>query len=70
MATTWRDVFRVLERHGFVLVRSGKGSHFVYRHTESGIIVVVVGGKLNRVVAAGTLGAIRRQSGIGKEELP
>ncbi len=70
MATTWRDVVRALERHGFLLARGGKGSHLIYRHSRSGMIVTVVGGKPNRPVAPGTLSAIRRQSGISREELP
>ncbi len=59
----------MLERHGYVFGRTGKGDHVIYRHAETGRIVVV-DGKPGQNVAAGTLASIRRATGIGKEELP
>jgi predicted RNA binding protein YcfA (HicA-like mRNA interferase family) len=46
---------------------AGGGSHEVWRHPDGGMVIVPGGGHGNRDVPAGTLGAIRRATGI--EEL-
>jgi predicted RNA binding protein YcfA (HicA-like mRNA interferase family) len=57
-----REVTVVLERNGWVLVRQ-RGSHRHYRHPNVPSVVTVAG-KPNTTVPPGTLGSIRRASGI------
>lgn len=57
-----RDVCRILEQHGFQLVRQ-RGSHIVMqRRTDGGTITVPVPDHAE--IRIGTLQAIIRQSGI------
>jgi predicted RNA binding protein YcfA (HicA-like mRNA interferase family) len=55
----------VLERSGWVLIRQ-RGSHRHFRHPGSAFVVTVAG-KASATVPPGTLGSIRRTSGL--EEL-
>jgi integrase len=60
-----RDVIRVLEAHGWHLDRQ-RGGHRIFRHeTRPG--TVTVAGKPNTDIPPGTLGSIRRQSGLEDE---
>lgn len=60
-----RDVIRVLEAHGWHPERQ-RGSHRIFRHaTRPG--TVTVAGKANTDIPPGTLGSIRRQSGLEDE---
>jgi predicted RNA binding protein YcfA (HicA-like mRNA interferase family) len=60
-----REVIAVLERNGWVLVRQ-RGSHRHFRHLEVPFVVTVAGNP-STTVPPGTLGSIRRTSGL--EEL-
>jgi predicted RNA binding protein YcfA (HicA-like mRNA interferase family) len=60
-----RDVITVLEHNGWVLVRQ-RGSHRHFRHPNVRSVVTVAG-KPSTTVPPGTLGSIRRTSGL--EEL-
>lgn len=60
-----RDVITVLEHNGWVLVRQ-RGSHRHFRHPNVSFVVTVAG-KPSTTVPPGTLGSIRRTSGL--EEL-
>jgi predicted RNA binding protein YcfA (HicA-like mRNA interferase family) len=60
-----REVMTALERNGWTLARQ-RGSHRHYRHAERPLIVTV-SGKPSTTVPPGTLGSIRRASGL--EEL-
>jgi predicted RNA binding protein YcfA (HicA-like mRNA interferase family) len=57
-----REVIEVLERNGWVMVRQ-RGSHRWFRHPDH-IDGVTVPGKRSKVVPVGTLGSIRRKSGL------
>ena len=60
-----REVIHVLEHHGWRLERQ-RGSHRIFRHeTRPG--TVTVAGKPNTDILPGTLGSIRRQSGLEDE---
>jgi predicted RNA binding protein YcfA (HicA-like mRNA interferase family) len=65
MSMKVREVIVVLERNGWVLVRQ-RGSHRHFRHPDVPFVVTVAG-KPNTTVPPGTLGSIRRTSGL--EEL-
>ena len=57
-----RDVRRILEDHGFTLVRQ-RGSHFVMqRRDETGATTVPVPD--HKELKAGVLGAVIRQTGL------
>ena len=61
-----RDVIRTLKRHGFRLDRQA-GSHRLFEGVFGGRRrIVPVPGKDGDDVRAGTLSAIRRQSGLPK----
>ncbi|MGH7554499.1 MAG: type II toxin-antitoxin system HicA family toxin [Longimicrobiales bacterium] len=62
---TFRDVIRLLEDDGWVLVRT-RGSHRQYRHSAKPGIVTVAG-KLNLDVPPGTLKSILRQARLTEE---
>ena len=63
MAKKYRDVRRALRNNGFVHRRT-KGSHEFFEHPDGRQVVLAGGGKDNREVPAGTLKAIREQTGI------
>ena len=59
-----REVIRILERHGFQRVRQ-TGSHRHFQGTVNGQIrMVTVPGVDGDEVPKGTLGSIKRQSGL------
>ena len=59
-----REVIRILERHGFQLVRQ-TGSHRRFQGTVNGQNrMITVSGVDGDEVPKGTLGAIKRQSGL------
>ena len=60
-----REVIHVLEHHGWRLERQ-RGSHRIFRH-EARLGTVTVAGKPNTDIPPGTLGSIRRQSGLEDE---
>lgn len=60
-----REVITVLEYNGWVLVRQ-RGSHRHFRNPDVPFVVTVAG-KPSTTVPPGTLGSIRRTSGL--EEL-
>ena len=60
-----REVAAALERNGWTLVRQ-RGSHRHYRHPDVPFVITLAG-KASTTVPPGTLGSIRRTSGL--EEL-
>lgn len=60
-----REVVAVLEANGWRLVRQ-RGSHRHFRHPDAPLVVTLAG-KPSTTVPPGTLGNIRRSSGL--EEL-
>lgn len=63
MAKKYRDVTKALRGAGWQRVRT-RGSHEMWRHADGREVTVPAGGKANREVAAGTLAAIRRATGL------
>ncbi|MGH2859693.1 MAG: type II toxin-antitoxin system HicA family toxin [Solirubrobacteraceae bacterium] len=63
MAKKYRDVRRALRNNGFRHLRT-TGSHEVWEHADGRRVVLAGAGKDNRDVPAGTLKAIRQQTGI------
>jgi predicted RNA binding protein YcfA (HicA-like mRNA interferase family) len=62
---TAKKLIQILLAHGYILSRQ-KGSHYIYRHTETGIIVPVPTHGKNKPLPIGTLLAIIKQSKIPK----
>jgi predicted RNA binding protein YcfA (HicA-like mRNA interferase family) len=62
---TAKQIIAILIRNGFVFSRQ-KGSHQIYRHMNSGIIVPVPLHNGNKLIPIGTFLAIIRQSRIPK----
>lgn len=65
-ARTPKDLIRLLQKHGFELVRS-KGSHQIFKNRTTGKMTLVPMHKGD--LPRGTLLAILKQAGIDKEEL-
>jgi predicted RNA binding protein YcfA (HicA-like mRNA interferase family) len=63
MAKKYRDVKRILKAAGWTLTRV-QGSHELWTHPDGRRVVVPGGGKDSREVAVGTLGSIRRATGL------
>ncbi|MDP3768398.1 MAG: type II toxin-antitoxin system HicA family toxin [Dehalococcoidia bacterium] len=61
------DVIRALERAGFARVRA-RGSHWVFRHTESRRRVVVPYHQ-SRIMPPGTLANVLREAGLTADDL-
>lgn len=62
MSMRVRDVIAELEADGWVIVRT-RGSHRQYKHsTKPGLVTIP--GKPSSTLAPGTLGSIRKQSGL------
>lgn len=57
-----REIVRLLEQHGWYLVRT-KGSHAQYKHPERRGLVTVPG-RPNDELARGTRSSILRQAGL------
>lgn len=62
----YREVARKLRTFGYAYVRQGKGSHEVWRHTNSGLVIIVP--HHSRDMPEGTLRSILREAGIDVEE--
>jgi predicted RNA binding protein YcfA (HicA-like mRNA interferase family) len=62
MAKKYRDVRRALREAGWTLVRV-TGSHERWAHPD-GRVSIAAGGKSNDDVPSGTLGNIRRSTGL------
>lgn len=63
VAKKFRDVKRILRVAGWERARTS-GSHEVWVHWDGRRVVVPGGGKDGREVPAGTLGSIRRATGL------
>ena len=64
-AFSGREIIRVLERHGFMLVRQS-GSHAIYYHTDGRRTTVPIHGK--RSLGRGLLRQIMRDAGLTTED--
>jgi len=64
---TAKKLIKILKANNFRLSRQ-KGSHFIYKNIESGIIVPVPFHGKNKPILIGTLLAIVKQSKIPKEK--
>jgi predicted RNA binding protein YcfA (HicA-like mRNA interferase family) len=64
---TAKRLIKILQDNGFVLARQ-KGSHRIYRHSVTGIIVPVPMHGRNQPINIGTLMAIIEQSGLPKKK--
>ncbi|NQU78130.1 type II toxin-antitoxin system HicA family toxin [Candidatus Falkowbacteria bacterium] len=64
---TAKKLITILLAHDFVLSRQ-KGSHQIYRHRASGIIVPIPLHGRNKKIPIGTLLAIIKQSKIPKDK--
>lgn len=62
-----RKLIRILRENGFVLSRQ-KGSHMIWKNSESGIIVPVPLHGKSKSIPIGTILAIIKQSRIPKEK--
>ena len=62
MATKVRDLIRILEKDGWMLVRT-RGSHRQFRHSIR-IGTVTVAGKPSVDIPPGTLNSILKQAGL------
>ncbi len=64
-----KDLCRVLEKEGFVLIRQ-TGSHRIYqKQTDEGKVTIPVPVHSNKPLKKGTLHAILKKAGITKEKL-
>ena len=68
----YRDVLRILRDNGFSYKRDGKGDHKIWAGEHSGKTWVVTLSYNNEGndVPKGTLGSIKRQSGLPKQLFP
>jgi len=57
----------ILKKHGFMLVRQ-KGSHMIWTHSETQIMVPVPLHGKSKLIPIGTLSAIIKQSKIPKKD--
>ncbi len=57
-----KEVVEILEDNGWTLVRQ-RGSHRIYRHPDSPS-AVAVSGRWNETLPVGTLGGIRKLTGL------
>ncbi len=64
---TAKKLIKILEANGFILSRQ-KGSHHIYKHPDSNIIVPIPLHGKNNPIPIGTLLAIIKQSKISKEQ--
>jgi predicted RNA binding protein YcfA (HicA-like mRNA interferase family) len=65
-ALTARDLLRILQRHGFVIVRQS-GSHAILRHPDGRRTTVPVHGK--RDIGRGLLHQIMRDADLSVDDL-
>ncbi|MCC6918563.1 MAG: type II toxin-antitoxin system HicA family toxin [Alphaproteobacteria bacterium] len=68
MKCTFRDFIRIIEDHGFILIRHDGSSHRRYRAVRSGRVwlVDVAMHHPGDEIAPGTLASMIRQSGLSK----
>ena len=64
---TAKKLIKIFLANGFILSRQ-KGSHAIYKHNNSGIMVPVPLHGKNKPIHIGTLLAIVKQSKISKEK--
>jgi len=64
---TAKQTIKILKKHSFVLARQ-KGSHIIFRHPQSGIMVPIPLHGGNKPIPLGTFLAIIKQSKIPKKE--
>ena len=57
-----REVIRLLEKHGWVEMRS-RGSHRHFRHPDQPLVITVPGTE-GKELAVGTLNAILKKAGL------
>ena len=57
-----REVIRLLEKHGWVEMRS-KGSHRQFKHRDQALVITVPGNN-NKELAPGTLNVILKKAGL------
>jgi predicted RNA binding protein YcfA (HicA-like mRNA interferase family) len=57
-----REVVRLLEKHGWVAIRS-RGSHRHFKHPNQPMVITVPGSE-GRELAPGTLNAILKKTGL------
>ncbi|PIR96408.1 MAG: hypothetical protein COT92_01230 [Candidatus Doudnabacteria bacterium CG10_big_fil_rev_8_21_14_0_10_42_18] len=62
-----KAVIKILKKHGFLLVRQ-RGSHLIFTHPQTGIMVPVPVHEANKPIYLGTFMAIVKQSKIPKDE--
>ncbi len=62
-----KQLIKILEKHGFILSRQ-KGSHKIYRHLNSKIIVPVPMHGKSKPIPIGTFLSIVKQSKIPRKE--
>ena len=66
-ALSAKQIVKVLVKNGFMLSRQ-RGSHQIYQHRETGIIVPVPFHNGNKPIPIGTFLAIVKQSKIAKSQ--
>lgn len=62
-----RKIIKILEANGFVLARQ-RGSHMIFRHSQTGQMVPVPLHRGNKVLPIGTFLSIVKQSGIDPKQ--
>lgn len=63
----YRDLIKILKKHGFVLSRK-RGGHMIWKNSKTGKTVPVPLHGKSTPIYQGTFLAIVKQSGIPKEE--
>lgn len=64
---TAKNLIKILQENGFILSRQ-KGSHMIWKNSNSGIIIPVPLHGKSKLIPIGTLLAIVKQSKIPKEK--
>ena len=62
----YREVARKLRLFGYGFVRQGAGSHEVWRHVDTGLVIILP--HHSRDMPEGTLRSILREAGIDVDE--
>ena len=65
MAKKWREVVKLIENDGWIMVRQ-KGSHRQYKHSSKKGVVTIAFHQLSDDVPVGTLINILKQAELGK----
>ncbi len=66
-ALKYKEIVKILERNGYFLSRQ-KGSHMIYKHTNTGNIVPIPMHGKNNPIKIGTFKSIIKQSKISQSE--